>query len=149
MPCPAGGSTLKLTTCGVSELTLPPTLSDGVWRTLDSRRLLGEWKLTLGYAYQSALRASAKELGQEGLPGRPAEENLSQLGGDMFGAEKTIGHRLKQVTCFLEGGFALVDNDPGPADGVRRNLGFVRLVDADGVDMGTFADIAVGEYRSG
>ena len=48
-----------------------------------------------------------------------------------------------------EGGFALVDNDPGPADGVRRNLGFVRLVDADRVDVDAFADITVREYGSG
>ncbi len=46
------------THCAIANMTQGP---DGAWRTLDSRLLLREWKLALGYAYQAALR---REIGQ-------------------------------------------------------------------------------------
>ncbi len=43
------------THCAVANLTQGP--DGGTWRALDSRLLLREWKLALGYAYQAHLRA--------------------------------------------------------------------------------------------
>ena len=45
-----------------------------------------------------------------------------------------------------EGGFALIDDDAGPADGLRRHFRPVGLINADGVDVRSIRDIPVFEY---
>lgn len=62
------------THCAIANLTQGP---DGRWRALDSRLLLHEWKLSLGYAYQAILRDAVTR--RLGWSWRDAVKGLAEL----------------------------------------------------------------------
>jgi conjugative relaxase-like TrwC/TraI family protein len=74
--------------------------SDGVWRALDARPLLKDYRLAAGYLYQAQLRFElSRSLGVEW---REPEHGMAEIAGVPEAALQAFSQRRAQVLAYLE-----------------------------------------------